>query len=500
MPMRMTREPAAGIEAEWLLVGMFEERLQPIGSLAEPLGSIVARLAEGGDFSGKKGELLSLFAVPGIAAKRLLLVGLGKESAATPIAMSRAAATAAKAISGKKRENVAITLFPRTSELSPGRQAEMMIAGVLSGVTGQDLYRTEKSRHPFGDLLLVAENLSDHEQADVEAGMQRGDTLGQATAGIRTWVNLCPADLYPETFCDRATELLKGTDVTVEIFDEKKLAEMGMNCLLGVGKGSVHPPRLLVARYNGGGAGPTLGLVGKGVTFDSGGLSIKTADGMMTMKGDMAGAATVVWTTWAIARNKVPVNLVTVTPLSENMPSGHAIRPGDVVKARNGKTIEVLNTDAEGRLILADALSYIVEQKPAHLIDLATLTGACVVALGQDVGGVMANQQGWADRVLEAARRTGELAWQLPMFDEFGDLIKSGVADMKNIGGRWGGAITGAKLLEHFVGEIPWVHVDIAGPAFSERDYPYQEAGGTGYFLRSLVELAERYAADPPSA
>ncbi len=271
-----------------------------------------------------------------------------------------------------------------------------------------------------------------------------------------------------------------------------------MACILGVGRGSQHEPRLLVMRYAGAPNDPRqLALVGKGITFDSGGLSIKTAEGMLTMKCDMAGAAAVVAATIAVARLALPVNILTLAPLAENMPSSTAIRPGDVLRAKNGKTIEVVNTDAEGRLVLADALSHAVDLGATHIVDLATLTGACLVALGTSVAGLMSNHDEFAGQIDAAAKQVGERLWRLPLDDDYEELIRSGIADMKNSGGRYGGSITAAKLLQHFVAEKPWVHLDIAGPAFAEKETSYQDAGGTGFGVRTLVELAKQFMAKP---
>jgi len=252
----------------------------------------------------------------------------------------------------------------------------------------------------------------------------------------------------------------------------------------------------VILKYNGGSKdAPPLALVGKGVTFDSGGLSIKPTDGMKTMKCDMAGAATVLGAMQAIAQLKLPVNVIGLCGLVENMLSGNSYKLGDVLKARSGKTIEVLNTDAEGRLVLADVLDVALQHQPAKIIDLATLTGACVVALGNDVAGLMTNNQPWADAVRSAADAAGEQLWQLPMFPEYGEQIRSEVADIKNVGdGRWGGAITAAKFLEEFVAGTPWVHLDIAGPAFLESSKCWLEAGGSGCGVRTLVEVASRFA------
>jgi leucyl aminopeptidase len=267
--------------------------------------------------------------------------------------------------------------------------------------------------------------------------------------------------------------------------------------LLAVGQGSARPPRLVILRHKGATAEePKLALVGKGVTFDSGGLSLKPSESMANMKMDMSGAATVLAAMQAVAKLDVPINVMGLVGLVENLPSSTSYRVGDVLTARNGKTIEVMNTDAEGRLVLADVLAVAVDEGAAKIVDLATLTGACMVALGRYVAGVMSNDQAWCDIVLAAARRCGEPAWQLPMFAEYAEDIKSEVADIKNIGdGRWAGAITAAKFLEEFVGETPWTHIDIAGPAFFEKSKPWIDGGGSGSFVRTLVEVARHEAA-----
>jgi len=280
--------------------------------------------------------------------------------------------------------------------------------------------------------------------------------------------------------------------MTIEVWDRARLTAERCGSLLAVGRGSDREERLVILKYSGGPASsPPLALVGKGVTFDSGGLSIKPTDGMKTMKCDMAGAATVLGAMQAIAKLKLPINVIGLCGLVENMLGGSAFKLGDVLHARSGKTIEVLNTDAEGRLVLADVLDVALQHQPAKIIDLATLTGACVVALGNDVAGLMTNNQAWADRVKAAADAAGEALWQLPMFAEYGEQIRSEVADIKNVGeGRWGGAITAAKFLEEFVAGKPWVHLDIAGPAFLESSKPYLDAGASGWGVRTLVEIA----------
>jgi leucyl aminopeptidase len=329
---------------------------------------------------------------------------------------------------------------------------------------------------------------------EVQEGARRAEVQGRAVSLARELVNLPPCELYPQTFAARARLVAQAAGVECTVLDEYQLESERMAALLAVARGSDRPPRLVVLRYRGTRDGRTLGLVGKGVTFDSGGLSLKTTEQMRDMKCDMAGAAAVLGAVQAIAELRLPANVLGVLPLVENLPGGRAMKLGDVLRARNGKTIEVLNTDAEGRLILADALAYAADQQVDHLVDLATLTGACMVALGAEVAGLMTNDEAWAETVRAAARRAGEKLWPLPMFEHYAELIKSHIADVKNTGGtRYGGAISAAKFLQEFVGGVPWAHLDIAGPAWAEEETATRDPGGTGCFVRTLIELAREW-------
>jgi leucyl aminopeptidase len=364
---------------------------------------------------------------------------------------------------------------------------EAAVCGSIIGCVGQDLYRAKKNRFPFGEIVWGGVD---------SAAVKRGDVLGEAVNLTRRLVNEPPSEIYPESFASQAASVAEACGMAIEVWDQARLEAERCGSLLAVARGSSREPRLVILKYSGGPNGsPPLALVGKGVTFDSGGLSIKPTDGMKTMKCDMAGAATVLGAMQAIARLKLPVNVIGLCGLVENMLSGSSYKLGDVLRARSGKTIEVLNTDAEGRLVLADVLDVALQHQPAKIIDLATLTGACVVALGNDVAGLMTNSQEWANAVKSAADAAGESLWQLPMFPEYGEQIRSEVADIKNVGdGRWGGAITAAKFLEEFVGSKPWVHLDIAGPAFLESSKSWLEAGGSGFGVRTLIEVAKRFA------
>ena len=481
MPVTTTREPLHQIAAEALVLGIHAEAplSGPASEFDRAGAGLLSRLIESKEVSSKKGDLTTLLAPPGVKAAVAIIAGLGsKESLDRGVAF-KAAAAASKALAGKERGRVAFYLADQWG----AGQVESAVCGSVVGCVGQDLYRSKKSRFPLSDLVW----------AGIEtAPARRGEILGEAVNLTRRLVNEPPSDIYPESFADEAVRVAEGCGLTIEVWDQARLEAERCGSLLAVARGSSREPRLVILRYNGGPANQQpLAFVGKGVTFDSGGLSIKPTDGMKTMKCDMAGAATVLGAMQAIARLRLPVNVIGLCGLVENMLSGSSYKLGDVLHARSGKTIEVLNTDAEGRLVLADVLDVCLGLNPSRIIDLATLTGACVVALGNDVAGLMTNDQPWCDAVKSAADACGEPVWQLPMFAEYGEQIRSEVADIKNVGeGRWGGAITAAKFLEEFVQGKPWVHIDIAGPAFLEGSKPWLDAGGSGFGVRTLVDIA----------
>lgn len=441
----------------------------------------LTRLVERHELSGKGMELVSLLAPKNLNVAQILLVGVGTASELNPGVAYRALAGAAKAAACKPRDKVVVALDGKWS----AENVESAVAGAINGCSGQDLYRHEKKWNEFAALEVSA-------TGDVASAVSRGEILGNSILLTRRLVNEPPQEINPANFADRAAAVAKEAKLECEIWDRARLEKEKCGSLLAVSKGSSAEPRLVQLRYAGGGSEqPWLALVGKGVTFDSGGLSLKPSDSMLTMKCDMAGAATVLGAINAIARLKLPINVIALMGLVENMTGSAAMKLGDVLTARSGKTIEVHNTDAEGRLVLADVLDVAVSAGAAKIVDLATLTGACMVALGTDVAGVMTNEQSWCDSVLAAAKAAGEPAWQLPMFPEYDEQIKCDMADIKNVGdGRWGGAITAAKFLEQFVAGKPWVHIDIAGPAFAERPKKWIDSGATGVYVRTLVELA----------
>jgi len=493
MEMKTDSRPWGDVETDWLVVGVAErDRLsEGVADLDERLGGQLARLREAGDFAGKPAEQLAVHDVPGIAASRLLLVGLGNQDELTVARLRKAMQAAARKVSAKKDISVAVAVAD-AGLLTAADSARVVAIAFGVGCVGQDSYRAEPQHFLLKRVTLLTHSGGD--ESAVTEGVHRGKIIAGAINLTRELVNRPAAEIYPESFAARAESLANKCGLACEVLDAERLKTEKMEALLAVAAGSDRPPRVVVLQHGGETDGPTLVLVGKGVTFDSGGLSIKTSEGMTTMKCDMAGAATVLGAMTAIARLKLPVKVRAYMGLVENMVSGSSYKLGDVLTAHNGTTIEVLNTDAEGRLVLADVLSYAVDQGADKLIDLATLTGACVVALGEEVTGAFTNDDGWCARVLAAAETCGEDAWQLPMLDLYDELIKSDVADIKNIGGRWGGASTAAKFLERFVGETPWVHLDIAGPSFASTNQAHREGGATGCMVATLVEVAEHFS------
>lgn len=457
-----------------------DERLSPAAEqLDKALGGLVRRLLDRGEFSAAHASTCLLYPTTGVAAPCVLLLGIDAEPGSHAARVSReAAGAAAKALASRQRSSVAF--------FGPFPDSAAAVCGAMAGCTGQDLFRREKKLFPFSQLQF----------ADMTPeALAIGQALGEAVNWTRSLVNAPPADLYPRSFVDQVQQTLAGLPIQTEVWDAERLANERCRAILAVGRGSARPPQLLMLHYRGAAKdAPVLGLVGKGVTFDSGGLSLKPSEGMLDMKCDMAGAATVVGAMQAIAQLKLPVNVSAYCGLVENMVSGDSYKLGDVIHTRAGVTVEVHNTDAEGRLVLADTLDVAKSQGVSHLIDLATLTGACMVALGRHVSGVFTNQQAWCDEVLATATKAGDWAWQLPMFPLYNDQISSPVADIKNVGdGRWGGAITAAKFLERFVGDVPWVHVDIAGPSFSDRASGWLDGGASGCFVPTLVALTQRF-------
>jgi leucyl aminopeptidase len=359
---------------------------------------------------------------------------------------------------------------------------------VLANFEGGN-YKTDDSARPFVEAVELCPFWDD---AGVVAAIARGRMLGEASNIAREFANEPGNSLTPRVFADRAAAVAERAGLGVEVLDEQRIASLKMGMLLGVGQGSQEPPRVVVLRHEPANAiaGVTLGLVGKGITFDTGGISIKPADNMDKMKDDMSGGAAVVAAMSAIAQLKVPVRCIGIIPMAENMPGGRAVKPGDILTSAEGKTVEIINTDAEGRLILGDGLWYARQLGATHLVDVATLTGACVVALGKTTSGLFGTPDRWVDEVRQASERAGDRSWPMPVFDDYKEQLRSEIADFTNTGGRAAGATTAALFLKEFTGDLPWVHIDIAGTAWSEESKPYQPKGPTGVAVRTLVQLA----------
>jgi leucyl aminopeptidase len=451
-------------------------------------GGLVAFLGEAG-FEGKLGETLAVPTGGRLKAKAALLVGVGDPAALTVDGVRRAAAAVARRAG--KAASVATTLAAAGRDLALEDAAQAVAEGIVLGGYQYLEYKGDAKPSKLKKVTVLATG-----GASVRAAVERGAAIGDAVTWARDMVNTPSKEKSPSDMVAAARKLLRGTGVSVQVLDVKQLQAQRMGGVLGVGQGSEQAPRFLKMTYAPSGArGKPLAFVGKGVVFDSGGLSLKTPGGMETMKTDMSGGAAVIAAMSTLADLGVKTRVTGYVPLVENMPSGSAIRPGDVLKIRNGKTVEVLNTDAEGRLILADALSLASEEQPAAVIDLATLTGACMVALGDKIAGLMGNDDDWSEQVRAAADRAGEPVWPLPLPAEYRKQLESEVADMKNIGGSYGGALTAGLFLQEFVDGAPWVHLDIAGPARAGADDGYLTKGGTGYGVRTLVELARSFEA-----
>ncbi|MGE5756796.1 MAG: leucyl aminopeptidase [Planctomycetaceae bacterium] len=496
MDVQPISQPLDAVEADWLALGLFEGQVEPPASIeGAPLGDLVGRLLAGKEVPGGLGETTPLLGHAGLPAGSVLLFGLGPRERFDAGAAYAAGAAVARRLAGKPRDSVAVAL-PESGD--PRAIASALTEGVIVGTRGPDLRKSEPGRHPFGTLQVVAD--PDRVPGrDLREAVRRGEVVGTAINLARDLANLPPAEKPPAHLAQLARRSGSVAGVEVTVWDEDRIRQERFGGVLGVAAGSDAPPAFVVLEYRQGGDGPTLALVGKGVTFDSGGLCLKPSSSMEDMKSDMTGAAVVLATMQAVARLKLPVNLSGYLVLTENMTGGKAMKMGDVLTTRNGKTVEVQNTDAEGRLILADALSYAAEHKPARILDLATLTGSCIVALGTKVAGLFSNDDDFARDVLAACRATGERAWRMPLDEDYQEALKSNVADLKNVGGKWGGAITAAKFLEQFVAAVPWVHLDIAGPSWVDSDGATCDAGGTGCFVRTLVALVEASVRDGPS-
>ncbi len=457
----------------------------------QAITSAAAAALEGGEFSAGSAETLLLHRPDGLKAGRLLLVGLARPS----LAELRKAAGAAVRYAKPRRIRSLSILLPSGSDFAAAAAARTVVEGAIIADYDSDTYRSDrKDRSIQRAVFLVPEGSG---QAAYEAGHREGVIIAESQNFARVLVNEPGNVLTPTELGRRAAAMAAENGLACEVHSTDKLKELKMGAFLSVAQGSAQPPALIVMRYEPPSAaadGPTLGLVGKGITFDTGGISIKPADNMEKMKYDMAGAAAMLGAMRAIAQLKPNVRVIAIICSAENMPSGTAYRPGDVTTAMSGKTIEVINTDAEGRLVLADGLHYAQQLGATHLIDAATLTGAVAVALGQINAGVFTNNEDAYAHFTEATQRSGERFWRLPVEDEYRESIVSQIGDIKNTGGRFGGAITAAMFLKEFVGDTPWLHLDIAAMAWNDDQKSFIASGPTGFGVRSIAEWVRTYA------
>jgi leucyl aminopeptidase len=484
----LTAHSSRDIDTDLLVVPVFEDDdLADEGELDAASGGDIGLARGRGEF---KGKAFDVFVTPlrGWKAKRVALVGAGPRKEFASDRLRRIATTAGLVARQRHIPRIAIVHRPGTA-VTPEQAAQVIAEGaILANFEGAS-YQTSEPPRTWVESVAVRVG---GESAAIERALERGRVLGECSNMARELANEPGNNLTPRVFAERASQIAKSAGVKVEVFDETKIADLRMGLLLGVARGSQEPPRLIVMRHEPKNAvdNVVLGLVGKGITFDTGGISIKPAENMDRMKDDMSGGAAVICAMAAISRLGAPVRCVAVVPTTENMPGGKAMKPGDILKSAEGKTVEVLNTDAEGRLVLGDAMWYVRQLGATHLVDVATLTGACVVALGKTTTGLFGRPDSWVDQVRRASERGGDRSWPMPVFDDYKELFKSEIADFANTGGRAGGAITGALFVKEFAGDLPWVHMDIAGTAWAEEVKPYQPKGATGVGVRTLVELA----------
>ncbi len=442
------------------------------------------------EFEGKANEVLLYHTQGKTPAKRLLLVGLGKRKDVTLDSMRQALGHAVKRVRQAKAETFVVglpTVTPKGCTLV--EIAQVMAEGAILGSYQFTAYRSEKgSAKDVSGMTILAPQKSQLRQ--VTEGIRRGVATAEATVLVRDLCNHPSNVMTPTRIANEAKAVAKGLGVSLKILEQKDMEQLGMGALLGVARGSHEQPKFIILEYNGAkkkDERPVV-LVGKTITFDTGGISLKPAENMEHMKADMTGGAEVLASMRAAARLKLPLRLISILPVAENMPGGRAMKPGDIVKTLSGKTVEVQNTDAEGRLILCDGLAYATRYKPSALVDIATLTGACVVALGQFAIGMFGTDAKLKDSIRKAGLRAGERVWEMPLWDEYFEQLRSDVADMRNIGGRGGGMITAALFLSKFVGDCPWVHLDIASTDWSERERAYIPKGPTGIGTRLLIQ------------
>jgi leucyl aminopeptidase len=504
MDIQTSSGPLSGADAQALAVAVFKDETAAEGFLKEldaATGGLVRSVLESEELKGKEGETAYLHlptSGDGLKARRLLLVGVGERSDYGRAQVSQFAGSAVRAL--RSRNVKSVGLVPRAEGADASLAARTAVEGALLGLFEPDKYRTvEKEERTIERLTVVVEGA---DEGQLREGAERGRVVGESVNFTRDLANEPGAYMTPTIMAERAQEISNKFGLEIDVLDQARMEQEGMGALLSVARGSDQPPKMMILKYMPEGktsiedGDDYLALVGKGITFDTGGISIKPSENMELMKYDMTGGATVLGVMRAIAQLKPPIPVLGVVPATENMPSGKATKPGDVVRAMTGKTIEVINTDAEGRLILADAVAYAKKLGATRVIDMATLTGAVSVALGDVNTGILGTDQSLIDEVIESGREVGEKFWQLPLDKEYTKQIKSDIADIKNVGGRKAGTITAAAFIKEFADGISWAHLDIAGTAWGDEPKPFRAKGPTGVAVRTLLNFIERASRD----
>jgi leucyl aminopeptidase len=491
MEIRVEKGAAEKFPCELLLLFSFEfpEPLEgPVKNVDLELKGFISSLMNQGDFKGELFERKLFYTQGTLPTKRVLLTGLGKRGEFDLEKWRGAASKAGQYIrdSGIKKFAFQIKKFDRLAE---EELAESFVTGLLLGTYQYNELKTlERDKiKEIDEGIILGETAA--ELKSLRNGVETGRIIAEAVCGARDLVNGPSNKITPALLAEKAQQIAKDHGMEIQILEVSQAEAMGMGAFTAVAKGSQEPGKFIILEYNKGKGSDTIALVGKGITFDSGGISIKPSEGMDRMKDDMSGAAAVLATMQAASKLQIPLHLAGIIPATENLPSGKAYKPGDVLKTLSGQTVEVISTDAEGRLILSDALTYGLRYKPKAIIDLATLTGACVIALGDYTIGLFGNNESLLKRIEESSEKTGEKVWRLPLWDEYFEYLKSDVADFRNVGTRAAGAIIGGIFLSKFVEKIPWVHLDIAGPASIEKEKPYIPKGGTGVGVRLVIQM-----------
>ena len=495
MQIESTTNAYNDIDTQAIVIPVFKDEKPDKGFLEgvdAATGGIVKSVIEGEELKGKEGETVYLHLLNNnqIKAQRLLLVGVGEQGEYTRTQVSQMAGTAVRLLRGKSVKSLAIVprLEGRADDL-----ASAIVEGAVMATFDPDKYRTADKENRTIERLVVASEGAD--DGELTRGIERGRIIGEAVNLARDMANEPGAYLTPTMMAERAREVANELNLSIDVLDEDRMQQEGMGSLLSVARGSDEPAKLIILKYTPDSPIKSDGLlafVGKGVTFDSGGISLKPGENMELMKYDMTGGATVIAAMQAIAKLKPPIPVLGVVPATENLPSGKATKPGDVVRAMTGKTIEIINTDAEGRLILADAIAYAKKLGATRIIDMATLTGAVSIALGDVNAAVLGTDQELIDEIIAAGSEAGEKFWQLPLDKEYSKQIKSDIADIKNVGGRKAGTITAAAFLKEFADGVSWAHLDIAGTAWGDDAKPYRSKGPTGIAVRTLIRIVAR--------